>query len=101
MEKFTLINKNRSRIKVFEPFEDISKPTPSIDAMMISYGCVYKRNSKPVMKVSRVETIEAARNEYAELLKEGWKKTCIFKSYFQFEKTFAIFITTGNFSGLQ
>ena len=82
MEKFTLINKDRSRIKVFEPFEDVSKPSPSIDAMMISYGCVYKRNSKPVMKGSRVETIEAARKEYAELLKEGWKKTSIFRSYF-------------------
>jgi len=57
MEKFTLINKDRSRIKVFEPFEDISKPSPGIDAMMISYGCVYKRSSKPVMKGSRVETI--------------------------------------------
>ena len=50
LEKFTLINKDRSRIKVFEPFEDVSKPSPSIDAMMISYGCVYKRASKPVMK---------------------------------------------------
>ena len=68
MEKFTLINKDRSRIKVFEPFEDVSKPSPSIDAMMISYGCVYKRSSKPVMKGRRVETIEAARKEYAELL---------------------------------
>ena len=43
---------------------------------------VYKRSSKPVMKGSRVETIEAARKEYAELLKEGWKKTSIFNSYF-------------------
>ena len=70
MEKFTLINKDRSRIKVFEPFENVSKPSPSIDAMMISYGCVYKRSSKPVLKGSRVETIEAARKEYAELLKK-------------------------------
>ena len=31
MEKFTLINKARSRIKVFEPFEDLSKPSPSIN----------------------------------------------------------------------
>ena len=45
MDKFTLINKDRSRIKVFEAFEDVSKPSPSIDAMMISYGCVYKRSS--------------------------------------------------------
>ena len=77
LEKFTLINKDRSRIKVFEPFEDVSKPSPSIDAMMISYGCVYKRSSKPVMKGSRVETIEAARKEYKQLLDEGWKKTSI------------------------
>ncbi len=82
MENFTLINKDRSRIKIFEPFEDISKPFPSIDAMMISYGCVYKRSSKPVMKGSRLETIEAARKEYKQLLEEGWKKTSIFKSYF-------------------
>ena len=81
MEKFTLINKDRSRIKVFETFEDVSKPSPSIDAMM-SYGSVYKRASKPVMKGSRVETIEAARKEYKQLLDEGWKKTSIFRSYF-------------------
>ena len=82
MKKFTLINKERSRIKVFEPFEDLSKPRLSINAIMISYGCIYKRSSKPVMKGSRVETIEGARKEYAELLKEGWKKTSIFRSYF-------------------
>ena len=49
---------------------------------MISYGCVYKRSSKPVMKGSRVEPVEAARKEYKELLNEGWKKTSIFNSYF-------------------
>ena len=81
MEKFTLINKDRSRIKVFETFEDLSKPS-SLDVMMISYGCVYKRSNKPVMKGSRVETIENARKEYKKLLDEGWKKTSIFKSYF-------------------
>ena len=78
MDKFILINKDRSRIKVFEPFEDVSKSSPCIDAMMISYGCVYKRCSKPVMKGSRVETIDAARKEYKKLLEEGWKKTFIF-----------------------
>ena len=82
MEEFTLINKQRNRIKVFKPFEDISKPSPSINAMEISYGCVYKRSSKPVMKGSRVETIEDARKEYKQFLEEGcWKKS-IFKSYF-------------------
>ena len=82
MERFILINNQRDRIKVFEPFEDVSKPSPSIDAMMISYGCVYKRSSKPVMKGSRIETIENARKEYKEFLEEGWKKTSIFRSYF-------------------
>ena len=82
MEEFTLINKQRNRIKVFKPFEDISKPSPSINAMEISYGCVYKRSSKPVMKGSRVETIEDARKEYKQLLEEGWRKISIFKSYF-------------------
>ena len=82
MEEFTLINKQRNRIKVFKPFEDISKPSPSINAMEISYGCVYKRSSKPVMKGSRVETIEDARKEYKQLLDEGWKKISIYKSYF-------------------
>ena len=82
MEKFTLINKERSRIKVFEPIEYGSKPSQSLDAMMISYGCVYKRSSKPVMKGARVETIENARKEYKELLEQGWKKTSIFRSFF-------------------
>ena len=82
MKKFILINNERSRIKIFEPFEDVSKPSRSINAMMISYGCVYKRSSKPVMKGSRVETIENARKEYKELLEQGWKKTSIFRSIF-------------------
>ena len=81
MERFILINRERNRIKVFEPFEDISKPSPSIDAMMISYGCVYKRSSKPVMKGSRVEPVEEARKEYKKLLEEGWEKTYRFNSF--------------------
>ena len=82
MKKFTLINNDRSRIKVFEPFEDVSRPSSSIDAMMISYGCVYKRSSKPVMKGSRVETIKEARKEYKKLLEDGWRKTSIYNNYY-------------------
>ena len=74
MDKFTLVNKGRSRIKIFEPFEDVSKPSPSIDAMMISYGCVYTRSSKPVMKGSRVETIEGARKEYKKITRGGMEE---------------------------
>ena len=83
MEKFTLINKVRSRIKIFEPFEDSSKNPSLINAILISYGCVLKRSSKPVMKVSRVESIEEARKEYKKLLEEGWKKTYRFNSFFK------------------
>ena len=43
MKKFTLINKESSRVKVFEPFEDGSNPSPSINAMMISPMDVFLR----------------------------------------------------------
>ena len=82
MKGFTLINKQRDRIKIFKPFEDVSKPSLSINAIEIQYACVYKRSSKPVIKGSRVESIEDARKEYKHLLEDGWKKTTIFKSYF-------------------
>ena len=68
MEKFTLINQNRLRIKVFEPFEDNSNPSPVINAILISYGCVYKRSRKPVMKGSSVESKEEGRKEHKKLL---------------------------------
>ncbi len=38
MEKFTLINKARSRIKLFEPFEDSSKNYSMVNGILISYG---------------------------------------------------------------
>ena len=73
-EKFTLINKARSRIKVFESFDDSSKNSSMINAILISYGCVLKRSSKPFMKGSRVESIEEARNEYKNYQRKGRKK---------------------------
>ena len=81
MEKFTLINKARSRIKVFEPFDDSSKNPSMINAILISYDCVPQRLSKPVMKGSRVESIEEARKEYKKLLEEGWEKTYRFNFF--------------------
>ena len=74
MEEFTLINKHRDWIKIFKPFEDLSKLSPTINAIQIQYACVYKRSSKPVIKGSIVESIEDARKEYKKLLEEGWKK---------------------------
>lgn len=74
----------------------MSKPCHSIDAMMIAYRCVYKRSSKQVIKGSRVEeTIENAREEYAELLKEGWKKTIIIRSNFSNIYIWDIFMSFG------
>ena len=80
MDKFTLIHKSKSRIKVFEAFEDSSKNSSMINAILISYGCIFKRSSKPVMKGSRVESIEEARKEYKKLLEQGWGKTYRFNS---------------------
>ena len=77
MEEYTLIKKAKNRIKVFKPFEDLTKQSTNIDSMEISYGCVNKRLSKPVMKGSRVESIHDARKEYVKLLKDGWKKIYI------------------------
>ena len=61
MEKFTLINKARSRIKVFEPFEDSLKNYHMINVILISYGCVFKRSSKPVIKGFRVVNLSMKR----------------------------------------
>ena len=54
MEKFTLINKDKSSIKLFKPFEDSSKNSSKINVILISYGCAFKRSSKSVMKGSKV-----------------------------------------------
>ena len=72
--EFTLINNPRSKIKIFESFENSSKHSPIISSILISCGCIFKRLSKLVMNGSRVESIEEARKEYKKLLEEGWEK---------------------------
>ena len=79
MGQFTLINKQRNRIKIFKKFK--STLPQAEEVMEIEYTCVYKRSSKPVIKGSRIETIEKAREEYNELLAEGWRKTSIYNHY--------------------
>ena len=81
MEKFTLINKARSRIKVFEPFDESSKNSSIINAILISFGCVFKRSGKPVLKGSWVKSILGAWNEYKKLLEEGWGTTYRFNIF--------------------
>ena len=80
MEQFTLVNKLRNRIKVFKPFKSSLKQAQEM--IEIEYGCVYKRSSKPIMKGSRIEPIEKAREEYKKLLEDGWRKTSIYNHYF-------------------
>ncbi len=79
MEQFTLINKQKNRIKIFKKFK--SALPQAQEVMEIEYACVYKRISKPVIKGSRIETLAKARDEYKELLAEGWKKTSIYNHY--------------------
>ncbi len=79
MKQFTLINNKRNRIKIFKKFK--STLPQAQELMEIEYACVYKRSSKPVIKGSRIETLEKAREEYKELLAEGWRKTSIYNHY--------------------
>ena len=43
MNVFSFINNDGSIIKVFEPFEDLSKPSPSNDAIMINVDVYIKK----------------------------------------------------------
>ena len=79
MEQFTLINKQRNRIKIFKKFK--STLPQAEEVMEIEYACVYKLSNKPVIKGSRIETLEKAREEYKELVAEGWRKTSIYNDY--------------------
>ena len=74
MKKFILMNNERSRIKVFEPFEDVSKPSPSINAMMISYGCVYKRSSKSVINGRKVWDYKKCEKRILRTIRAGLGK---------------------------
>jgi len=44
-------------------FVTTNSAEPNFDVIMISYGCLYKRNSKPVIKDSRVKIIATATKE--------------------------------------
>ncbi len=54
MEKFTLINKARSRIKGLETFEDSSKKSSMINTILISYDCVLSDQVSQLWKSPRV-----------------------------------------------
>ena len=65
----------------FQPFENISKLILIIDAMIISFGLLYKWNIKVVKKRIRVENIGQTRKEYNQLLERGWNEISIYSSY--------------------
>ena len=47
-----MINNDGLIIKVFKPFEDVSKPSPSIDAMMISLDVFIREVVKQLWKAA-------------------------------------------------
>ena len=79
MEQFTLINKQRNRIKIFKKFN--SALAQAEEVTEIEYACVYKRSGKFVIKGSRIETLEKAREKYKEFIAEVWRKTSIYNYY--------------------
>ena len=76
-EEFFLMNKQRNRLKRFRKYENISyKENNYIE---IEFGYIFRTSTKPAWKGSKIETIENGYIEYEELLKEGWKKTNLYK----------------------
>ena len=82
MEKFNLINKARLRIKVVEPFEVTSMHSSMINAILISYGYVFKPTSMPVMQVPMLNPSKTRETNIKNFYKKGWVKTCGFKIFF-------------------
>ena len=72
MEQFTLINKQRNRIKIFKRFN--SALPQAEEVMEIEYACVYKRSSKPVIKGRRIKTFKKLEKNMRKLLEEVVKK---------------------------
>ena len=53
----------------------VQSPLPALMQFWFLMVVFIKQSTKPVIKDSRVESIEEARKEYKKLLKEGWTKT--------------------------
>ena len=79
-DELFLINKQKNRLKRFRKYENIS--CKDNDYMEIDFGYVFRTSTKPVWKGTRIESVEDALKEYEEMLKEGWKKTNLYKRNF-------------------
>ena len=79
-EELFLINKNRNRLKRFRKYENTVYKENNY--MEIDFGYIFRVSTKPVWKGTRIESIEDGLKEYEEMLKEGWKKTNLYKRKF-------------------
>ena len=79
-EELFLINKQRNRLKRFRKYKNISHREN--DYMEIDFGYIFRTSTKPVWKGTRIESVEDGIKEYEIMLKEGWKKTNLFKRNF-------------------
>ncbi len=73
--KIYFIKKAESRIKVFETSDDSTRNSSFINAILISFVCVFKQSIKSVMKGSLVESIEEAQNEFKKTIRGRVGKT--------------------------
>ena len=76
-EELFLINKQRNRLKRFRKYENnIHKEN---NFMEIDFGYIFRTSTKPAWKGSKIETVEDGYTEYEDMIKEGWKKTNLYK----------------------
>ena len=76
-EELFLMNKQRNLLKRFRKYENIAFKENNY--MEINFGYIFRTSTKPVWKRSKIETVEDGYIEYEEMLKEGWKKTSLYK----------------------
>ena len=76
MEEFTLINRKRDRIKIFKPFEDISKPSQTINAMELGK---YVPSTVLALKLASIFEIEVSA--LFKLEQEDWDKEEIIEDW--------------------
>ena len=76
-EELFLINKQRNRLKRFRKYENIAYKENYY--METDFGYIFRTSTKPVWKGSKIETVEDGYKEYEGMLKEGWKKTNLYK----------------------
>ena len=79
-DELFLMNKQRTRLKRFRKYENIANKEN--DYMQIDFGYIFRSSTKPVWKGTRIESIEDGLKEYEELLKEGWKRTSLYRRNF-------------------